>query len=57
MVERDWACIPQDARRDITSAANSDHKVGLEVIEDLVRRFLAEFMNLSERALSASFLG
>jgi hypothetical protein len=47
-------CIPQDARRDVASAANGDHEVGLKLIEDLLRRFLAELVNLYELRMSVS---
>jgi hypothetical protein len=40
------SCVPEDARRDVAAAANGDHEVGLEVIEDLVGRLLAELMDL-----------
>lgn len=38
--------VPEDSRGDVTAAANGDHEVGLEIIEDLVRGFLAELVDL-----------
>jgi hypothetical protein len=45
------ACIPQDARGDISSAANGYHKIRVKLIEDLLRRLLAELVDLRYRAL------
>jgi hypothetical protein len=38
--------VPENARGDIASTADGDHEVGLELIEDLVRRFLAQLVDL-----------
>ena len=40
--------IPQDARGHVASAANRDHEIGLEVIEDLLCRLLAVLVDLRE---------
>lgn len=45
-VQTDCERIPQNARGDIASTANSDHEIGLELIEDLVSCLLAELVNL-----------
>lgn len=47
--------IPEDARGDVASAADGDHEVGLEVIEDLVRGFLAQLVHLWGGGLLAVF--
>ena len=40
-----WA-IPENAGRDITTTANRDHKVGVELLQNGVRRLLAQFVHL-----------
>lgn len=45
-VQTECERIPQNARRDVASAANSDHEVGLELIKDLVSCLLAELVDL-----------
>lgn len=43
------ADVPENAGRDITTAANSDHKLRAEDIEDFFGRGLTELVHLSER--------
>lgn len=38
--------IPKDTRGDITSSTDSDHEVGMEFIEDLLCRLLAQLVHL-----------
>lgn len=38
--------VPEDARGDVAAAADGDHEVGFEVIEDLLRGILAELVHL-----------
>ena len=38
--------IPEDARGNVASAADGDHQVWLEVIEDLLSGALAELVHL-----------
>ena len=38
--------IPENARGDVASTANSNHEVGLKVIEDLLCCLLAELVDL-----------
>ena len=47
-------CVPQNARGDVTPAADGDHEVRLEVIEDLVCRLLAELVNLGRPRVSVN---
>jgi hypothetical protein len=53
---KDEKSIPQDARGDVATAANGDHKVGLEFIEDLLCSFLAELVDLCGGCVSVMFL-
>ena len=47
--------VPENAGRDITTTANSDHKIRLEYIEDLFRGGLTELVHLKQkRAWSVS---
>lgn len=48
-------CVPEDTRRDVTTTANGDHKVRLELIEDLVCCLLAELVDLEGGRTSAAF--
>lgn len=41
--------VPENAGRDITTTANSDHKIRLEYIEDLFRRGLTELVHLMQK--------
>ena len=41
--------VPENASGNITAAANGDHKVWLEVIEDALRGSLAELVDLDLR--------
>ena len=43
------ADVPENAGRDITTTANSDHKLRAEDIENLFGRGLTELVHLSER--------
>jgi hypothetical protein len=52
---RGYVCIPQDARGDVASTANSDHEVGLELIENLLCRLLAVLVDLCEGSMSVLF--
>jgi hypothetical protein len=45
--------VPEDARWNIAAAANGDHEVGLELIEDLVCCLLAQLVDLCRVKLSA----
>jgi hypothetical protein len=47
--------VPEDTRRDVTTTANGDHKVRLELIEDLVCCLLAELVDLEGGRMSAAF--
>lgn len=48
----------EDARGHVTAAADGDHEVGLEVIEDFVGGFLAQLVHLYSRLLLVGgFLG
>ncbi len=49
-------CRPQDASRNIATTPNSNHKIRLELAEDLRRSFLAQFMDLSQSRTLATAL-
>lgn len=49
---RIWVYVPQDARGDVATAADGDHEVGFEVIEDLVGGSLAQLVHLSITSVS-----
>lgn len=38
--------VPQNARWDVASTANGDHELRLEVIQDALRRVLAQLVHL-----------
>ena len=44
--------VPKDARWHVSTAADGDHEIWLEVIEDLVCRSLAELVNLRDTGVS-----
>lgn len=48
-------CVPEDAGRNVASTADSDHEIGLKVIEDLIRSILAEFVDLQSGRVSVVF--
>ena len=52
---KDSEYIPQNARGDVASAANGDHEVGLELIEDLLGRLLTELVDLFGKCMSVFY--
>jgi hypothetical protein len=42
-------CVPEDASRDVASAADGDHQIRAKLIEDVLRRLLAELVHLRWR--------
>lgn len=44
--DEDWSNLPKNASRDITTTANSDHEIGVELLEDGISRLLAQLVHL-----------
>lgn len=45
-VDAEGPNIPENASRDVTTTANSDHEVGVKLLEDSLGRLLAQFVHL-----------